>query len=500
MSSKKDITLINEITNLSTAPVFSENINEIKKDTALENVSNNSENKEFDETIQNHQKKINNFQFECIESLKEEDYDDFRIIRSLQTSEKSSSNNINLIKAIVVFKSNNENKILHGIKSIFTSMYYNNNANKIIFNKSVYLGPIFIFDEKMCYFYQNEDINYSTNCFLYMSYRSGLRNFISLGCGNFTSDCGWGCMLRCCQMMLSRGLIKRELKLTYKNRNISMDSIIDIKKNILNFFNDNYIPYTEAKKIERFKQFLEIYESTAGFSVTEVIDNLEVIPPYSIYVLCKLGNCSGIHTSDLKMINCFIEINKEVFKNEINILYFDSGYIKKKKILETFCIKKEIYDDSSNNNDNTNINNITDVPFDYFGEKYIFDKGGLIFISLRLGLQTIHESYYNIIPLIFKKINNNIGFVCGKNSKAFYFIGCNGDNKLIYVDPHLNQKVENPTNYISYNIPTMYLLDVKKLSSELTIGINISTSNNLAQFFTDIQWFNDNIPNFISLK
>ena len=497
MNSKRDKNIINEIANLPFTTFFRKNSEEVRKVTNSNKIDEDPDISKCRTSIQSHPKEVNNFEFECIEPLKEEDFDDFRVISNNEEYKNNSSeNNINLIKTIIVFKPRTENNFLHGIKSLFTSMYYNNNAKKLIFNKFTHVKPVLIFNGEAEFFYRNEDINYTINCFLYMSYRSGLQNFINLGCGNFTSDCGWGCMLRCCQMMLSRGLIKRELNINYENKNINMESIIDLKKKILNFFNDNYIPYVKAKEVEEFNHFLEKYESTADFNVDEVINNLEVIPPYSIYVLCKLGNCSGIHTSDLKMINCFIEINKQLFDNKINILYLDSGYIKKKIILDTFCIKRAIYD---NNNDN-NINSSDDAPFDYFGEKYFFNKGGFIFISLRLGLQNIDRSYYSIIPLIFHKIKNNIGFVSGKNTKAFYFIGCNGDKKLIYVDPHLNQKVENQINYVSYNIPTMYLLDVKELSSELTVGINISTSNDLKQFFTDIKWFNDNIQNFLYLK
>ena len=51
------------------------------------------------------------------------------------------------------------------------------------------------------------------NYFVYMSYRNGLYNtkFFPGSKNNYTSDCGWGCMVRCCQMMLSRAFIKFRL-------------------------------------------------------------------------------------------------------------------------------------------------------------------------------------------------------------------------------------------------------------------------------------------------
>ena len=129
--------------------------------------------------------------------------------------------------------------------------------------------------------------------------------------------------------------------------------------------------------------------------------------------------------------------------------------IDKKKLLENFCVKRDLSKpieekkviinpmtnmesfsyENIDKNDPLGMVNI----FDYFGEEYIFEKGGLVFISLRLGLRDLDSYYYNIIPLLFEKFHNNIGFVSGKKNKAFYFIGFNGDNKIIYADPHLNQ-------------------------------------------------------------
>lgn len=43
---------------------------------------------------------------------------------------------------------------------------------------------------------------------LWMTYR---RNFAQIGDSNFTSDKGWGCMLRCGQMVLAEALIRRHL-------------------------------------------------------------------------------------------------------------------------------------------------------------------------------------------------------------------------------------------------------------------------------------------------
>ena len=72
-------------------------------------------------------------------------------------------------------------------------------------------------------------------------------------------------------------------------------------------------------------------------------------------------------------------------------------------------------------------------------------------------------------------MHNNIGFVSGKKKRAYYFIGLK-DKKLIFADPHFNQKVEEYNdNLLSYNVPDLYILKVNELSGELTLGIAVSS-------------------------
>ena len=48
-------------------------------------------------------------------------------------------------------------------------------------------------------------------------------------------------------------------------------------------------------------------------------------------------------------------------------------------------------------------------------------------------------------------------------------------------------------DYESYFTENIYLLDIKDLSSELTLGVGIFNSAQFLQFLDDINWFNDNL-------
>ena len=192
------------------------------------------------------------------------------------------------------------------------------------------------------------------------------------------------------------------------------------------------------------------------------------------------------------MISCFLKINKTLFNDYIEMIHFKDGIIYKKKLYNKFCTKIESGTDDNIKKEKENNNYL-----DYKSEKYIFNKGGLIFISLRLGLHKIESLYVQMLPKLFNNLHNNIGFVSGMKKRAFYFIGMVG-KKLIFADPHLNQKIEiDEKKFPTYSVNDLFLMNIKELSSGITVGVAIFTKEDFLQFFMDIEWFNQICPGFI---
>ena len=401
-----------------------------------------------------------------------------------QVNEENNIDNsdiIDLIKTMAVLNSTNNNNWKDSIKSFVSTLYYNGYSYGFSkkFDKDSMVLPLYIFNNKINNVIRDE-ILFRLKSFIYMSYRSTLINLSNLGLENCTSDCGWGCMLRCCQMLLSKGLIQKKIFDFFSQGNglVNNDIMTKIRKEVLCLFNDNYLNLELVREHPDFENFWRKYENIAR---NEPAYNSisEIIPPYSIHILCKLGNFAGKFTSNIKIINLLCKINSYLFNN-IKFLHFESGDISRKQLLNSLC--EECID--FNNKD----------IIEYNGVDYQFKNPGIIFISLRLGLYNLDPSFYDFIPLIFSKFRNNFGFVGGKKDRAYYFIGVQGDNKLIFVDPHLNQQMNNDfeKDYESYYTENLYLLDIKELTSSFTFAIGIFNSNHFSQFIEDLKWFDKN--------
>ena len=349
------------------------------------------------------------------------------------------------------------------------------------------LMPVYLFNKEITP--KNADeIKEILNTFLYMTYKTNFTNLKTIGLGNYTTDCGWGCMIRCSQMLLSKAFIEKKIfDLKQKNVKIDIKTINKIRDEVLFLFNDNYLSVEEVRNHPDYKLFWEYYNEVVKES-PEYKSIAKIIPPYSIHILSKLGYCDGKFTSDMNMINCFININSDLF-NEINIISFCVGIINTKKLFKEFC---ETITDETNNSD----------IVDYNGNKYAFKKGGIIFVSFRFGSDLLDKNYYNVIPFFFSKFRNNLGIIGGNRKRGYYFVGMQGNDKLILADPHFSQKTEKiPEKYAeSYHTENFYLLNIKEIRCQFSLCVSAFNAQQLNEFLEDAKWFEQNFKKVIQFE
>lgn len=313
---------------------------------------------------------------------------------------------------------------------------------------------------------EEEQYKRKISSILYFSYRKNFQSILNYKTKQlFTSDCGWGCMIRSSQMILSKALY----------RLFCYNEKIKLKKNTKLTYDDRLKCRTES-----LKYFLEIPIGQNDFCVKLIKDYLQqkslstensfkysVIPPFSIKTICALGEIynkyAGEWFSDVTMPQIYSAINNtfDIIPN-CKIIHFQS-------IIEHKTIISECF-------------NEVQPSMEYFQEvltfnnqQYKFEKTGIIFVSVRLGINTISSEYHDAIKELFK-CKYCIGIIGGKNSSAYYFIGFN-QNHFFYLDPHYAQECTQKINLLTYCVNEVFQLSMNKMQTAFTVGFQFRSLN-----------------------
>lgn len=287
----------------------------------------------------------------------------------------------------------------------------------------------------------------------------------------YTSDSGWGCMVRCGQMILFSGIYHL------------LKSNFDTKDAILYTFPlfSNY-PIKKENLHKYFHKMLNKYNNLTNISETgEKIK--EFFPPFSIRILCDfselLDRNAGEWFSDVVTIEAFKKISEyfEIFNSpnfNAKIMSFN-GAIEIQNILEQCFIEKN---KEKGNNQYIHTKN----------KYYYFNKMGIIFVNVRIGLDKIPKEYYKGIKELFN-LKQCLGIIGGKARNAYYFIGCDDDDdSLIYLDPHVTKeddKIINMNDILEKHIKKeAYLLKMSKMSTAFTIGFYFRSYEEFLNLFS----------------
>ena len=272
----------------------------------------------------------------------------------------------------------------------------------------------------------------------------------------YTTDAWWGCMVRCGQMILSRG-IYRLLKAT------GMDTKSAIMYTIPLF---SHYPITKLHIY--FQGMITKYKALKNLDdKKEKIKNF--FPPFSIKTLCDVGELfertAGEWFSDVIITQVFKKISEyfALFDHPLmnaKIMTFQSC-IQIPDILNSCFIEKKKEKDN----------------LQYIHSKnkyYYFDKMGIVFVNVRVGLDKIPKEYYKGIKGLFE-LKECIGIVGGKTRLAYYFIGYDNDSdSLLYLDPHVTKEADKEVtlnNVLGKHInKEVHLLKMTKMSTAFTIG------------------------------
>ena len=309
-----------------------------------------------------------------------------------------------------------------------------------------------------------EYLNYKLKSLILITYRNNYKPQINNKNNSiYNSDCGWGCTIRSGQMILAKAIYK-----VFKYENYKKEKKLDkasLIKSVIYYFLDNNL-VLDNKNNEKYYG-MQPYISKLKEYVDKTYlpgkkDIYSIEPPFSIQKICIMseiiGKTCGEWYSDFDLPKIFNYINNgfNVFPN-IKIEHYNTN-VNITKIIES-CFE-EISKEKS-----------CDKYILFKDKKYIFEKMGIIFISIRLGLNTISNEYFPNIKKIFN-CKEILGFIGGKPRAASYFFGYVDDN-FLFLDPHYNQtsvKDLEKEGIYSYIDKTIYKLPMTSLQTALTLG------------------------------
>lgn len=207
-------------------------------------------------------------------------------------------------------------------------------------------------------------------------------NWPGTGSKVWTSDAGWGCMLRTGQSMLANALLHLHLGRDWRRPNHQSSS-------------HNYIVYVKI--------------------LTWFLDNPSPSCPFSVHRMALAGKELG------KDVGQWFGPSTAAGAIKRLVHRFPAAHLAVSVASDGVVYDSDVYSASN------------------FGRrKHSSSRWGgtavLVLIGIRLGIEGVNPIYYEGIKTLFT-FPQSVGIAGGRPSSSYYFVGTQGDN-LFYLDPH----------------------------------------------------------------
>uniref|UniRef100_A0A669D1T3 Cysteine protease n=1 Tax=Oreochromis niloticus TaxID=8128 RepID=A0A669D1T3_ORENI len=254
--------------------------------------------------------------------------------------------------------------------------------------------PVWILGKEYNALTEKDEILSDVTSRLWFTYR---KNFPPIGGTGPTSDTGWGCMLRCGQMILGEALVCRHLGRDWRwaKGQKQRDEYISL----LNAFIDKKDSYYSIHQIAQMGvgEGKPIGQWYGPNTVAQVLKKLAVFDTWS-KVVVHVAMDNTVVIEEISECSCVATC-------------FPSLYC------TGTCAMAE--------------------------EETALWRPLVLLIPLRLGLSDINDAYIETLKQCFM-LPQSLGVIGGKPNSAHYFIGYVGE-ELIYLDPHTTQPAVEPS-------------------------------------------------------
>ncbi|KAG1708530.1 Cysteine protease ATG4B [Nymphon striatum] len=306
---------------------------------------------------------------------------------------------------------------------------------------------------------------------LWLTYR---KNFAPIGGTGPTSDAGWGCMLRCGQMILAQALLTRHLG---QGLQITFFYFCAVHKYMCFYILLPLYVITCFLYVQKLKYLLSFAQLRLVHFCTKKSKKREESPQSSPRAMNASTDSNGFAMAEMKS-----EDNKDKEPSCSNNE-------------DQYCANASSSSPSKAENSviNSGESNISE---DKISEESTW-KPLLLFVPLRLGLSEINPVYICSLKNCFK-LKQCVGMIGGKPNHALFFVGFVGD-ELIYLDPHTTQPTTTCFNDEcgkhslkideTYHCKMASRMKVLNVDPSLAIGFLCESENDFRDFCSHVRKF-----------
>ncbi|XP_030564142.1 cysteine protease ATG4D isoform X1 [Drosophila novamexicana] len=298
---------------------------------------------------------------------------------------------------------------------------------------------------------------------IWMTYR---REFPIMNGSNYTSDCGWGCMLRSGQMLLAQGLICHFLGRSWR---------YDAESQLHSTYEDNM-----HKKI--IKWFGDSSSKNSPFSIHALVrlgEQLGKKPgdwygPASVsYLLKHALEHAAQENADFDNISVYVAKDCTIYMQDIEEQCSIPEPAPKPHVPWQMTTKRSASDAPK-----------LDQPQQHW-------KSLIVLIPLRLGTDKLNPVYAHCLKLLLST-EHCLGIIGGKPKHSLYFVGFQED-KLIHLDPHYCQEMVD-VNQETFSMHSFHCKSPRKLKSSkmdpsCCIGFYCATKTDFDSFVESVQLY-----------
>ncbi|CAH8457652.1 unnamed protein product [Schistosoma rodhaini] len=268
-----------------------------------------------------------------------------------------------------------------------------------------------------------------------------------------TSDCGWGCMFRCGQMLLAQALVVHFLGRNWRLTKNQRDS--DFSLQIIKWFNDSWSPFSPLS----LHRLVQMSDRKPG----------EWCGPSSICsaILRVMAKGSSLD-SRLSQVQVYLARDRVIYREEIMDLA--------RGLLTSYQYHPKIYF--------TDHTALYRSQSDQTNDSHSFKPTAiLLLIPLMFGKgNRINPRYIQVVLRLFSD-PAFVGLIGGRRKHSSYYVGCQ-NNSLIYLDPHFIQPTQNLNSpkfsVDSWHCPIPKTMSAANLNPSCAVGFYCRTRGELS--------------------